>query len=503
MTADNKNANLAKKAIYEQIRDSLNILAGTGQVVELRVLNLDSKACTASGYFDDFAKLASRATHYDGRGQVTVTLNPVLPDLKARAYNRMQEWAKHTTKDAEIVCRQWLMLDFDPKRPAGISATDEEHETALERAFAVRDHLIKHFSWSEPLVCDSGNGAHLLYRLNMPNDDKTEEKVKQVLKALESLFSDDLVQLDTGVFNPARLVKLYGTLAVKGDNLPERPHRRSRILSVPQELIELGKERLNRLIEELLPKTETVSKNENIEVKGDDVLAQIKNCFDIVAYATRYFSGEVIAEGKNEVRILGNRGLLLNTEKHIWYQHGVGVGGDIFDLVGYIMYSENWDKHNKEMFKTVLAEAARFTGVELKNKSNELTQADCCSQAEELIEQIKLSGSVKLVVLSGNSVAIRLDLADKKETWQPDSPALRLFLAWYYHQTTKKDAPEEVLDLAQNILEKEREAIVQKLKTAQIDHTNHPFLQDRDSGQNTRKSNKPRQHKRGTKKHAN
>lgn len=39
---------------------------------------------------------------------------------------------------------------------------------------------------------------------------------------------------DQTVFNPARLWKLYGTTARKGDDLPERPHRLARLLHVPE-----------------------------------------------------------------------------------------------------------------------------------------------------------------------------------------------------------------------------------------------------------------------------
>ena len=35
---------------------------------------------------------------------------------------------------------------------------------------------------------------------------------------------------------PARITKLYGTMTRKGDHTPERPHRRSRILEIPDEL---------------------------------------------------------------------------------------------------------------------------------------------------------------------------------------------------------------------------------------------------------------------------
>jgi hypothetical protein len=55
----------------------------------------------------------------------------------------------------------------------------------------------------------------------------------------EGLFmgrSDDQVSVDTGVYNAARIWKLYGTIACKGDNTPERPHRPARFIEVPETL---------------------------------------------------------------------------------------------------------------------------------------------------------------------------------------------------------------------------------------------------------------------------
>ena len=59
------------------------------------------------------------------------------------------------------------------------------------------------------------------------------ELVKGVLTTLDFMFSDDVVSVDTGVANAARIWKLYGTTARKGDSTKDRPHRRSRLLTVP------------------------------------------------------------------------------------------------------------------------------------------------------------------------------------------------------------------------------------------------------------------------------
>ncbi|MDI9431535.1 MAG: YfjI family protein [Planctomycetota bacterium] len=47
-----------------------------------------------------------------------------------------------------------------------------------------------------------------------------------MLKLLDAKFSTDQAKIDTDVFNPARIFKLYGSLAMKGDHVEgHRPHR--------------------------------------------------------------------------------------------------------------------------------------------------------------------------------------------------------------------------------------------------------------------------------------
>ena len=50
---------------------------------------------------------------------------------------------------------------------------------------------------------------------------------------LRTSARSDRVDLDTTVHNPARIWKLYGTPACKGDSTAERPHRMARLLAVP------------------------------------------------------------------------------------------------------------------------------------------------------------------------------------------------------------------------------------------------------------------------------
>ncbi|TKB75256.1 MAG: AAA family ATPase [Nitrospira sp.] len=189
---------------------------------------------TVSGYFNDPALLYKAADELDAKVPgIYITLNPVNPALLARAKNRLQMHAKTTTSDADILRREWLLIDCDAVRPAEISSSEPEHHAAIERAQTAASWLTEQ-GWPEPVLADSGNGAHLLYRIELPNDPPSRELVKSVLEVLALKFNDTVVTIDTGVFNAARITKLYGTLACKGDSTEDRPHRRSQILSVPQ-----------------------------------------------------------------------------------------------------------------------------------------------------------------------------------------------------------------------------------------------------------------------------
>jgi len=88
--------------------------------------------------------------------------------------------------------------------------------------------------WPEPIAADSGNGAHLLYRIDLPNDSESAQLIKQALTVLSTFFSDEKSGVDTSVAKAAQLWKLYGTMAKKGDSVADRPHRRSLILSSPE-----------------------------------------------------------------------------------------------------------------------------------------------------------------------------------------------------------------------------------------------------------------------------
>jgi hypothetical protein len=227
-------------AVYDtyvrQVADQLRLFVLPGQVVELRALDAVTESYRrphiASGFFDadHLEDMARHALELSGDAKgVYFTLNPLKHDLLSRCYNRVAD-ATTAACDNDVLRRDWLLIDIDPVRVAGVSSTNEERAASWAKAVQVRDYL-GGLGWPAPLLADSGNGFHLVYPISLPADDGG--LVKRALHALADRFDDERVQVDRAVYNPARIVKLYGTPARKGDSTPERPHRWSGLLEVP------------------------------------------------------------------------------------------------------------------------------------------------------------------------------------------------------------------------------------------------------------------------------
>lgn len=222
----------ASRADLDEIRRALALLVDG--VFEIRIPKA-GRHRTIRGYFNELETAARAVSAWSGKvPAVYLTLNPVNPALLARASNRLETYAETTTSDSDILQRRWLLIDLDPKRPAGISSSAAEHAAALKRAEAIYTWLHDQ-GWPEPIMADSGNGAHLLYRIALTHDAENTLTIQQTLKALAARFDTPAVTVDTSVYNASRISKLYGTWTCKGDDTADRPHRLSRILSAPTE----------------------------------------------------------------------------------------------------------------------------------------------------------------------------------------------------------------------------------------------------------------------------
>ena len=225
-----------------EIRKAIAQMKPDGEVFEIRIPGKG-----ISGYFRDAERLITAFDLVDLRGEnVYITINRVKPELLSRAASERFKKTKEATSDKDIDGFDWLFVDLDPERTSGISSTDEEVQNAVTLAQRVREYL-RSIGFEEPLEAFSGNGVHLLYKIGLVNSDENADLLSRCLQALDMLFSNDAVHIDTVNFNASRICKLYGTLAQKGANTADRPHRMSHIIGDVRQLKQTPKVYLEKL----------------------------------------------------------------------------------------------------------------------------------------------------------------------------------------------------------------------------------------------------------------
>lgn len=243
----------------QQIRLWWQVFKGDGRLVEIRLLGTS----TYSGYFKDVDMLITALrpyldynnAKYYGQLQAYFTLNDIDDDLYGREqHDKFVKRPKVTTSDGNVIRRRFIMLDFDACRVAGVSANDQEFEKAHMKAVDVYRYLMGQ-GFKEPIITTSGNGWHEYLTCDMPNDDEHNELVKNFLKSLGNMFSDEHVEIDEKVYNPARVDKMIGSWAKKGSDTQDRKWRIAKFVKVPQDLTPNDDE-LFKKIADLLPKEE-------------------------------------------------------------------------------------------------------------------------------------------------------------------------------------------------------------------------------------------------------
>ena len=217
----------------QEIKKTISVMKPDGQLFEVRVIYGDNTPAL-SGYFTDADTLIDNLRRVNHRDcNVYITLN----QINSACYSRSQrdvfyKSPKTSTKDGEIDGYDWLMIDLDPDRVTGVSSSARELDAAHKLGNKIYLAL-KNLGFEKPVCADSGNGVHLLYKISLNNNAEMTALVKRCLQALDMLFSDSTIKIDVSNHNPSRICKLYGTLAQKGSDTQERPHRMSRITMIP------------------------------------------------------------------------------------------------------------------------------------------------------------------------------------------------------------------------------------------------------------------------------
>ena len=247
-----------------------DILKNNNELVEIRLIGSNK---TASGYFTDAKTIIEAIKPYTDSYNCYFTLNSINPACYSREQkDKIVLRPKNTTQDSEIICRNYVLIDLDPKRPSGVCSTKEESMKAYERGKEVTKFLMDN-GFYEPIVVFSSSGMHLYLKCALINSEENTKLVKRFLNAISMLFSDEYVDCDTSVYNAARISRLIGSYSCKGaNNDATRPQRKCRFLSIPDEIKVNEKEYFVK-IANMYPEEERPSRENNYSVERFDLEA--------------------------------------------------------------------------------------------------------------------------------------------------------------------------------------------------------------------------------------
>ncbi len=226
---------------------------------------------------------------------------------------------------AEDVARITIIpFDVDSSHPKNQPATEQELEQGKER-------MINLVSWMRiqgyvaPLVAMSGNGYHVLQRVNIEIENTLTDKLEAYFHEAPVLDGEER----DSIFDPPRIIKVPGTLSIKGTPTKERPHRLSYIVTEGDPIAD---EALGAHIVELEPYSSTPEIYVPPTTKGKEKKRRtsgIRPCFKRFAEE----GGKLSAKGKDD----NNLRLALVSESH-------SKGYSRNEIIELFSKSEDWDK---------------------------------------------------------------------------------------------------------------------------------------------------------------
>lgn len=231
-----------------------------------------SRVSTVSGTFSDAKSAEAAILALDtrcGPPGIYLTCNPIRSSI---ATNKLATAGSgQATKDDGILKRNWLLIDIDPKRATKTSSTNDEMEIAWIAGDKI-DMDLTQAGWPVPLRAMSGNGAYLLYRIELPNDEESSILLRECLHALAARHSSETIDVDRSVHNASRIIKAIGTWARKGENTADRPHRQSWFIPNTEPLQVVSRELLEALAAtNPAAEKKTKSKKSKVDDGLDDV----------------------------------------------------------------------------------------------------------------------------------------------------------------------------------------------------------------------------------------
>jgi hypothetical protein len=223
----------AKMNLHD-VEQTWQVLVGdlkSGEIVELRQLpgaanpTIVPRVAYARSH-DEYFRLIKEAAVTPA--SIYAGINPRDASRYELAPGSWKSAANATSNASHVTRRKWLSFDCDPVCAIGFTkfnATEAERELFRREL----NLIVTSAGLGVVLQADSGNGAHLIARVDLKNDPATAEAVDKWFKSFRRKYSGEHLRIDS-TFDAARIVKVVGTFAHGKLETANRPARMTKWL---------------------------------------------------------------------------------------------------------------------------------------------------------------------------------------------------------------------------------------------------------------------------------
>jgi len=199
------------------VRKFYTLLAHDNET-EIRLIDPHEKEHPKSIFVNNVDEFLDQCSQHNGRYNVYAGIN---------------ERKHFGTMKADVLGVKTVVVDIDPTRPdMKQPSTKEELGHALESGKQIQDFLLTSFKIIS-FSAMSGNGVQIyipIRRIDLSDEKDNREPIENFIKAfhrwLAQKFNSDHIKIDN-IGDLPRIIKVIGTISIKGKDTEERPHRRS------------------------------------------------------------------------------------------------------------------------------------------------------------------------------------------------------------------------------------------------------------------------------------
>jgi len=200
--------------------------------------------------------------------------------------NRLTKMTKGLgIKNEDITEYRFFFIDIDVvglnvEEGEKQNASDTQHDCARKVARRVKEYLAS-LGFPDPVVIDSANGFHVLYKLSLSVTPEHKKLIKKAVCALAEKLDTAECKIDTVVADPGRKIKIPGSV----NQADQKFIRYSFIEELPEKLTDVTEEQLELLVSDGTGESDGWKCSPESESEKDDIV-------DVAETIGEYFTSD-------------------------------------------------------------------------------------------------------------------------------------------------------------------------------------------------------------------